>query len=425
MAFFNPSAAFSSLAQMSKLAPKNPSTFSRFARPAMMGFNSYMDNEEMNPYLRIGGNSPASDGGSLPEFPDGSEMDLFAERLPSGETLRFHRSLLGGNPSQVGSDTTGRPSTPRPMRGDDRYLQDMLDIQNNVGPATKAYREHVGNVPLRENFAPSKWRRLAAALGAGAIAYEDPRAGIVAAEEFKNRPYNQAVESYKLKGDVLGEQADIEQAESNAKLRALQQARALGLKYDEFELKRRETEAKMRNDQTTAEAAMMRARAYAEAQGKPNWVPQLQQDGSVIMINPKNPKEFMKVPGQSVAAGQLGVARTNAATAAGNLRESVRRTNINRDLRQGDQRIRMHDIDTRGSRSNEDTPREQLDAEYMASRQMMSDPLFADYISFDDDGNLVMAQDDGTEDYQDFLEAFDAKVAEILSGSTRRSTRRR
>ena len=66
-------------------------------------------------------------------------------------------------------------------------------------------------MPKPEDYAPSKWRRLGAALTAGAASFgRDPGNAMALGSEVRDAPLKSAVGSWQLKGAGLKEQADIE-----------------------------------------------------------------------------------------------------------------------------------------------------------------------------------------------------------------------
>lgn len=355
----------------------------------------------------------------MPPFQFQNPFDAFRARNmlnPLGPTAA---------PKRFGQDY---PTTPMPrlqtqpsMQDDSsRYYDEMERLQNNVGPGLQAYKDYLTRLPKREDYRPTVWTRIASALTGASMGLRNPAEGVQAAQDLNSSDYRSAVADYANEGIGLKERANLEQDELDSKIRALSNARAMGLKYDEFALKQAEAEAKARQGETTANAAMLRARAYAQSVQKPGYDAQPQQDGSVLYVNKANPKDTITVAAKTIAAGQLGVARSNAATNARNANIAQQNADTNR--------TRAYDygryVDQAGGRGHIHTPQEQSQAEDLALRQMASDPMFQDFISSDKDGYMNVSGDDGSEDYQDFLTALDAKVQEILKGGTTRGRRR-
>jgi hypothetical protein len=307
-----------------------------------------------------------------------------------------------------------------PESDTDRYFNEMQRIQGAGSPALTAYKQALAQQPTREQYAPGLGKRLLTALAGGAITYGGGN-GYDMAREVQDRPYNRAVESYGTRLKGLGEQADIEQGTVDSQLKMLQNARAMGLKYDEFKLKQLESQNRMQNDTITARAAQTRAQAYAENMQKPGYDSIPQQDGSVLYVNQRNPADTITVPAKTVAAGQLGVARQNAQT-------NVRRANtydrsVTEDARHNGV---METRPTGGTPS----PNAQQDAEDMALDELAMDPDFADFVKeeggsgfgpWKKPGYRTVAPDNGSEEYKVFLDALNAKTAEILSGRRQRT----
>lgn len=343
------------------------------------------------------------------------------------QRMRMANLIRIGGPTQgrFGAQAPPPPPapTPQPRSDDDRYLEDMTNLQSNVGPGIQAYRKYLSEMPNREDFRPGVMTRIAAALSGLSAGYRDPGAGVQVASDINSSNYRNAMGDYANRGVGLKEQAGLEQDELDSKLRMLQNARAMGLKYDEFDLKRRQAESQMNNDTTTANATMTRAQAYAKAQGRPRHQYRDQQDGSVLEINEDTGQQRV-IPAQTIAAGQLGVSRRNAATNERNAATSVRRTNIyDRSVTEaGRHNGAMERRPTGGTPS----PNAQQDAEDMALDELAQDPMFRDFVKTEG-GNLlgrggynVVGEDDGSEEYGAFIDALNAKTQEILQGQRRR-----
>jgi len=298
------------------------------------------------------------------------------------------------------------------------YEDDISDLQSQSGPGLEAYKDYLTRLPKREDSKPGVMTRIAAALSGGAAGLRDPGAGIKVAQDVNSSSYRNALSDYANEGVGLKERSDMEQDELDSKLRALSSARAMGLKYDEFDLKRREAGNKNAIDLQNSESGRIRADAYAKTQGRPRHQYRDQEDGSILEINEDDGTQRV-IPGKSLASGQLGVSRgqlgvsqRNAATAEGNLgvnkdRATAYGRGVDATIKRGDKAA---------------SPRIQQDAEDRALTEMMSDPLFKDFVGLDDKGFPAIKGDPDDPDYQDFLEALDAKKAEVLAGTSRRRT---
>lgn len=350
------------------------------------------------------------------------------------------RSILAPDTFMPGARKTSRPrltmdfqlsdrrQPPQPMdevpRPYDRYDEELNDIYNSAGPGLQAYKEALATQPNRDDYKPGIWKRLGTALAGGAVTYGGGD-GYGMAKQVQEEPFQKAMTDYATKLGGLRERAGMEQDEAETRIRALQQARAMGLKYDEFELKRLEAQNRMTNATTTANAAMKRAEAYAAAQARPGYDAHAQEDGSVLYVNKNNPAEKITVPAKTVAAGQLGVARRNASTAERNATTNAGQLDVARTRAATDAARGAAYVENAGrNRNRPATPDAQRDAVDNALSEMMSDPVFKEFIQLDDKGFPSPIEDDGSEDYQDFLEALNERADQILKGNVRRPTRR-
>src|SRR3990167_8396294 len=130
-----------------------------------------------------------------------------------------------------------------PMDEGGRYFDEMQRIRGQRGPALTAYQEHLNAMPTREQTNPSILRRIGAALSGGAVGLQHGfGAGAEFASDFVESPYTSALSDWSAKAQPLGESANLEREEAESQLQALTSARALGLKYNEYELKRLQNE---------------------------------------------------------------------------------------------------------------------------------------------------------------------------------------
>ena len=131
-----------------------------------------------------------------------------------------------------------------------RYFDDMERIRKNKGPALGEYQRHIQNMPQQKDYEPSKWRRAGAIAAGGLVGYAaGPREGIAAGREIYDEPYNRATRDWTAKGGGLRESAKLEEDDRQDQMKSLSEARAMGLKYDEFDLKRLEAGVKNRMDE--------------------------------------------------------------------------------------------------------------------------------------------------------------------------------
>lgn len=99
--------------------------------------------------------------------------------------------------STAGAQIASRPS-PYRMSIDDMYGE---------GPALKAYQEHIKNIPVD---APSRGRRILAAIAGGLGGMHDVQTGIAAGQGVRERPYQQALANWQAKAEGLQQAAGIE-----------------------------------------------------------------------------------------------------------------------------------------------------------------------------------------------------------------------
>lgn len=341
------------------------------------------------------------------------------------ETARIRNILTAPQPSPTFPHTQGSvlagpvPDREQPKDEGSRYFDEMQRIDQD-GPGMQKYREALSQMPTREENKPGAFTRIAAALSGFGAGMRSPGAGIETAQAINEHGYDNAMSDYAKRLGTLKESAGMEQDDKDTKLKMLQQARAMGLAYDQYQLKKLESEAKRDTDASQAQTARMRAEAYAQAQSRPGYDSIPQQDGSVLFVNKSNPADRQVVPAQTVAAGQLGVARTNARTgqlnartAQGELENNVRRTNISETQGADASRRGWAGLSIRNAQGGQGvTPTQQRGASLAVLREMMGDEAFKHFISLDESGTPQMIADDGSEDYQDFLEALNAKIAQ-------------
>lgn len=137
----------------------------------------------------------------------------------------FGGQLPGFSPSQeeqdTGSDGSFDPSKPRiPKRKDP-----LLDLLNQPSLSLDAFKQHIAERPTREQFAPSKWDRIAGGL-VGAFQ------GIPAGSAITQRKFNRAAQDYGERGQGLEDQARIEEADLNRRVKAANYSAQIGDRED-------------------------------------------------------------------------------------------------------------------------------------------------------------------------------------------------
>jgi gas vesicle protein len=92
----------------------------------------------------------------------------------------------------------------------DKYLK-MFQDAGSDHPMQSEYADALRDIPQQQDYNPSKWRKLAAALIGGATgASAGPIAAIGAAERVGNAPYQNALEAYKRRVDATRAGAEME-----------------------------------------------------------------------------------------------------------------------------------------------------------------------------------------------------------------------
>lgn len=297
-----------------------------------------------------------------------------------------------------------------------RYFDEIQRIRGNRGPALTAYQDALRTQPTREANKPSKGRRVAGILGGIAAGFHSPAAGVETARSIVDAPYNRSVEDYNNKMRGLGESASLEREETESQLKALSEARALGLKYDEFKLKRHEAEQDFSLKKGTLGVAQSRAEAYIKNLNRPDFDFTPQEDGSILATNKHNPAETRVIPASTVAAASLDVARTNADTNRMNADTNRRGQEDTAGYRAKSLEIDADRAATYRNRpiGQPSTPTEQGKAISVALSVMFRDPRYADYIkqgTADDPETYYPAEDDGTEGYAAFMREYKKRVA--------------
>lgn len=78
--------------------------------------------------------------------------------------------------------------------------------------AMSAYQQHLDAMPTRDQYAPSKLRRILAGASGFGVGWRNPEAGMKLTESIIDQPFNRATDDWKQKGSVLGAKAEAEQS---------------------------------------------------------------------------------------------------------------------------------------------------------------------------------------------------------------------
>lgn len=86
------------------------------------------------------------------------------------------------------------------------------------GPGFNRYKEFIGNVPQRDQYQLGKGKNILAMLAGALTGFTSgPGAGIATTEALRNRPYNQAMQDYKIQAEGLGDVAALEERTQETK----------------------------------------------------------------------------------------------------------------------------------------------------------------------------------------------------------------
>lgn len=308
-----------------------------------------------------------------------------------------------------------------------QYFDEIQRIRNNASPALSAYKNALNQAPTPDQFKPSVLQRIGAALAGGGTAYStgDAGAGMNLVNSVRDRPFLQAQGVYNQRMRGLGEAADIEQEDIKSQIAALTQARALGLKYDEYRLKQLQTQHEMKNKDFTAdtgrisaEANASRAQTLANNSNRPDLQFIDQADGSVLQIDKKSGARQV-IPAHTVTAMNAQSQRMNAGAAVQNA--GTNRLNADTNLRNSDTQSRNVSSLIRTRENPKGTPlapTQQNAAMDLALREMMADPDFSEFVTQDEKGfyQPISPDDSNMEGYQIFLQALNAKMSQIKKG---------
>lgn len=286
------------------------------------------------------------------------------------------------------------PSDPEDEREDipgydaNRYFDEQERIRKSRGPALTAYQQALEEQPGAETN-PSRWRRFGAALtGAAAGFAGGPEAGFNTASAINESPYRRAMEDYKNRVGGLRESAKLEQDEIESQLKSLREARAMGLKYDEYKLKVLETELDRRIKEGTLSVAERNAETNRLNAGTNRFTAETGRKSQE-----QTGRHYQN---QDVTAAHLGsVTERNVES---QIADRAEKNAIAREALQN--RLEVEAI--RSGRRTPASPDAQQDAIDGALREMYADPVAKRYITLDANGVPHPVDDDGTSNYRKF-----------------------
>lgn len=333
---------------------------------------------------------------------------------PSSQPKRFLSNIApvrfgappeapGMTPSRITPPQFGPMEIPEPeQEGSDAgdYFDQITRLRQNKGPALTAYQNALKTMPTMAEHEPSKMRRFGAILtGALAGFGGGAGAGMAAATHFNETPYRRAMEEYGSKLSGLGESAQLEMDEMEQQIRALKEARALGLQYDEYRLKQLELEyerqfnqGKLRVDERNADT-----NAFVAETGRRT------SDNT-----------------GTYQTGLLGIGRSNANTNARRAGDQARDIDSRISDRTARQGIEKSRIAASLQKNRQDiTPAEQQRAIDNALRVMSTDPRFQAFIT-NDEGiyDINSGAANSSPMYAEFLRELKRKAELSMSSGT-------
>ena len=130
--------------------------------------------------------------------------------------------------------------------------EDDSDYENPYTPSStlRRYLDLIGSAPKREEYQPSKWGRILAALGGGSTGFtQGAGKGIETAIGIRDLPYNRAMEDYESEVKRAGEGVRSEQLEGQ--LKSMSGYRTGQLTEKAADRERRKIEAQAKAEQAT------------------------------------------------------------------------------------------------------------------------------------------------------------------------------
>lgn len=312
------------------------------------------------------------------------------------------------------------PPTPPIMSDEEKYAADMGKIYGTKGPAQSAYIGALSQQPNRADYKPGVMSRIGAALTGFGAGVHNPAQGYEAARNVLETPYNRAMSDYSTRLKGLDEAAKLERFSSEDQLKALSAARALGLNYEKFksressdketlDFKNRQLEQQGNIATGKLKVSQARADAYIQDKVSKKYKEIPQRDGSIIMINMQDPSDVKHVDADTIAAGNLRVREMNAGTAA-------RRATIGERAQASTEQDRLARQVLNNSKfeqlqkDKKLTPQGMQKATDNVLRVMVTDPRFAKYVKPGTGGFFEFQPDDGTDEYQDFMDEVHKRI---------------
>ena len=236
---------------------------------------------------------------------------------PVNPLAKAYRGVTFG-PTMVGAqDIAGAMAGPQ--QAEDPYVAALSRMGSNR--ATDAYRSHLSELPKQADYAPSKTRRLGAALTALAGSFgKTPQNAMALGEQVRDAPYRGALESWQLKGAGLKEQAGLEAADQAQQIARMKQILDYKDKQTDNERLDRAQRATEQYQRDTIAARLQQG-----------WKQDYGPNGEILLINPVT-HEITNTGIQSAKTTELG--------------------NAGRVVGQGDRRLDQGDVSNRIAAGN-------------------------------------------------------------------------
>jgi hypothetical protein len=291
----------------------------------------------------------------------------------------------------------------------DPYSDEMQNLLK-PSPGLSAYKQYLTTMPNREDYKPGAYTRIASALSGAAAGLRDPGKGIETAMNLNQSAYRSAMEDYANRGVGLKETAGIEQDERAAQIKAIQEARAMGLKYDEFKYKQLHDAETTNQKWEEIQTARQRAQAYIKKMGEQNYDRVENEDGSAVYVNKANPSDRIVMPA-TPGVRPLGAARL------ANEQAQTRISGYNANTQRGQLGVsQANSWWNMNQPPSAATPGDQASAMDLALKTLVRDPRWSQFVTIDDGKVSVNPQYMGTPQYKVFQEKLKSTARGIIEG---------
>lgn len=192
-----------------------------------------------------------------------------------------------------------------------KYLKDIMRISTNR-PAMTEYQNQLSTMPKQEDYKPGKMQQFAAALSGIGTGLRDPSRGYETSSNIIQAPYRDAMAQFNNKLGIRKELSGIEEKSIDDQVKAMSEARAMGLNYKKFNYERQKTGAEQNLKRAEFDNTKRKTDAEIQKMQEASYDYKDQEDGSILGIDKSDPTKTTKIPAHTVAAGQLSAAKMNA-----------------------------------------------------------------------------------------------------------------